>query len=65
MPEEKFSWEKLWEQNKAPIILGLVGILLVSVGILTTLFFISNMDLKLGLDIGGTGVVVLVQHDFW
>lgn len=36
---ERFDFQKLWEQGKIPLIIGLVGVLLVSVGILTTLFF--------------------------
>ncbi len=35
---DDFDWQKLWEQGKIPIILGLIGLLLVSVGIFTTLF---------------------------
>lgn len=38
------EWENFWEQNKAPIILGLIGIVLVSVGILTTLFFYQQKE---------------------
>lgn len=38
------EWESLWEQNKVPVILGLIGILLVSVGILTTLFFYQQKE---------------------
>lgn len=44
MPEEKFSWEGLWEENKVSVILGLIGIFLVSVGILTTLFFYQQKE---------------------
>lgn len=38
------DWEKLWEQNKVPVILSLIGVLLVSVGILTTLFFYQQQE---------------------
>lgn len=38
------EWEKLWEQNRVPVILGLIGVLLVSVGILTTLFFYQQKE---------------------
>lgn len=38
------DWENFWEQNKVPVILGLIGILLVSVGILTTLFFYQQKE---------------------
>lgn len=36
--------ESLWEQNKVPVILGLIGVFLVSVGILTTLFFYQQKE---------------------
>ncbi|MBU3957211.1 ComEA family DNA-binding protein [Patescibacteria group bacterium] len=36
--------ENLWEQNKVPVILGLIGVFLVSVGILTTLFFYQQKE---------------------
>ncbi len=36
---EKSGWDSLWEKGKIPLILGFIGVLLVSVGILTTLFF--------------------------
>ncbi|OGV89439.1 hypothetical protein A2Z41_00415 [Microgenomates group bacterium RBG_19FT_COMBO_39_10] len=37
MPEG-FDFQKYWEQGKVPLVLGLFGLFLVSVGILTTLF---------------------------
>ena len=36
--------ENLWEQNKVPVILGLIGVFLVSVGILATLFFYQQKE---------------------
>lgn len=44
MPKERFGFQPLWEQGKVPIVLGLIGIFLVSVGILTTLFFYQQKE---------------------
>lgn len=41
---EEFSWQKLWEQSKVPIIFGLIGLALLSAGILTTLFFYGQKE---------------------
>lgn len=46
------EWENLWEQNKAPVILGLIGILLVSVGILATLFFYQQKEPEIEIIVG-------------
>lgn len=44
MSLEEFNWDRVWEKGKVPIILGLVGFLLVSVGLLTMLFFYPQSE---------------------
>lgn len=39
-----FDFQKLWEQGKVPIVLSMIGLLLVSVGILSTLFLYQNQE---------------------
>ena len=41
---EKTNFQKLWEQSKVPIIFGLIGFVLLSAGILTTLFFYGQKE---------------------
>lgn len=41
---ENFDWQDFWERNKVPIIFGLIGVFLVSVGILTTLIFYQQKE---------------------
>lgn len=40
----EFDWNNLWEKFKIPLVLGLIGVLLVSVGILTTLFLSQQKE---------------------
>jgi len=40
----EFDWNNLWQKFKIPLVLGLVGIFLVSVGILTTLFLSQQKE---------------------
>lgn len=39
-----FDFQKLWQQGKVAFILGLVGVFLVSVGILANLLFLQNQE---------------------
>jgi len=41
---DNFDFQKLWEQGKVPIVLGMIGILLVSVGIFSTLFLFQQKE---------------------
>lgn len=41
---ENFDWQELWEKGKAPIIFGLIGVFLVSVGILAMLLFYQQKE---------------------
>jgi len=37
LPKEEFSWNQIWEKNKVPISLGLVGMILVGIGVFSVL----------------------------
>jgi len=37
LPKEEFSWNQIWEKNKVPVILGLVGLILVGIGAFSVL----------------------------
>jgi competence protein ComEA len=39
-----FDFQKIWEQGKVPIVLGMIGVLLVSMGILSTLFLSQQQE---------------------
>jgi DNA uptake protein ComE-like DNA-binding protein len=43
MPDD-FDWESLWEKRKIPVLLGLTGLLLVSVGIFSALFYYRQSE---------------------
>lgn len=40
----EFDWNNLWQKFKIPLVLGLIGILLVSVGIFSTLFLSQQKE---------------------
>lgn len=37
LPKEEFGWNQIWEKNKVPISLGLVGLILVGIGVFSVL----------------------------
>ena len=37
LPKEEFSWNQIWEKNKVPISLGLVGMILIGIGVFSVL----------------------------
>jgi len=37
MPAEKFDWNQLWEKNRIPVVLGLVGAVLIGIGVFSVL----------------------------
>lgn len=42
-----FDWEKFWEKGKAPLIFGLVGLVLVSGAVFTSLFFYGQREAEI------------------
>jgi len=59
MAVEDFDFQKLWEQGKVPVILGMLGLLLVSVGIFATLFLNQQKEPEIEIlsDEEGAGTI--------
>ncbi len=56
-----FDFQRLWQQGKVPIVLGMVGLLLVSVGILSTLFLYQNQEPEIEIISGEEGEMIWVD----
>lgn len=42
LPSKSLDWNQIWERNKSGVILGLIGLVLISAGIFTFLIFHQN-----------------------